>query len=126
MKQEFLTFINKLMDASPEIVEKYMTEDVKEYLNFLAENSIDSKPEITDNGKVILAYLQEREVSMLKARDIAEGLSISSRSISGSMRKLVSDGFVEKIGKDPAVYRITEKGKKYNIIKGENENEENN
>ena len=115
MKQEFLNFINKLMDASPEIVEKYMTEDVKEYLNFLAENSIDSKPEITDNGKVILAYLQEREVSMLKARDIAEGLSISSRSISGSMRKLVSDGFVEKIGKDPAVYRITETGKKYNI-----------
>lgn len=115
MKQEFLNFINKLMDASPEIVEEYLTEDIKEYLKILTDSDNGSKPEITDNGKVILSYLQEKDTSMLKARDIAEGLSISSRSISGSMRKLVSDGFVEKIGKDPAVYKITEKGKKYNI-----------
>ena len=52
---------------------------------------------------------------MLKARDIAEGLFISSRAVSGAMRKLVTDGFVEKIGKDPTIYTITETGKNITI-----------
>ena len=52
---------------------------------------------------------------MFKARDIANELGVSSRGISGSLRKLVSDGFCEKIGSNPAVYTITEKGKNYKI-----------
>ena len=52
---------------------------------------------------------------MWKARDIAEGLFISSRTVSGAMRKLVTDGFCEKVGADPVVYALTEKGKNYNI-----------
>ena len=51
----------------------------------------------------------------VKARDIAEDLFISSRSVSGTMRKLVNDGFCEKIGKDPAIYVLTEKGKNFII-----------
>jgi predicted transcriptional regulator len=31
------------------------------------------------------------------------------------MRKLVSDGYVEKIGADPVMYLITEKGKNINV-----------
>jgi large conductance mechanosensitive channel protein len=50
-----------------------------------------------------------------KAKEIAEGMFISSRAVSGSMRKLVSDGYVEKIGADPVMYLITEKGKNINI-----------
>ena len=46
-----------------------------------------------------------------KARDIAEGLFISSRAVSGAMRKLVSDGFVEKVGQDPTIYSLTNNGK---------------
>lgn len=34
-----------------------------------------------------------------------------SRSVSGSMKKLITEGFVEKIGSDPVAYAITEKGK---------------
>jgi Mn-dependent DtxR family transcriptional regulator len=52
---------------------------------------------------------------MWKSRDIAEGLFISSRSVSGAKRKLVTDGFVEKIGQDPAVYSLTENGKNIKI-----------
>ena len=36
------------------------------------------------------------------------------------MRKLVTDGYIEKVGKDPVVYMITEKGKTIEI-EGENE-----
>lgn len=77
------------------------------------------KPEFTDNGKAILQYLQSVPATMYKARDIAEGMFIASKSVSGAMRKLVTDGYVEKVGKDPVVYMITEKGKNVNF-EGEN------
>ena len=53
---------------------------------------------------------------MWKAKDIAEGLFISSRGVSGAMRKLVTDGYVEKVGQDPVIYSLTEKGKIVEII----------
>ena len=70
----------------------------------------------TDNGKLILKYLQDNvQETMWKARDVAEGLFISSRAVSGAMRKLVSDGYVEKMGQDPVIYSLTEKGKNIKI-----------
>lgn len=114
MKQEFLNFLNALMEASPDLTNSLMTDSIKSYIDALSSTNT-NKPEITDNGKQILKYLQEVNTPALKARDIAEGLFVSSRTVSGSMRKLVADGFVEKVGQDPAIYTITEKGKNYNI-----------
>ena len=48
-------------------------------------------------------------------------MGISSRGASGAMRKLVNDGVCEKLGQDPVIYSLTEKGKNYVIIKGANE-----
>ena len=39
---------------------------------------------------------------------------VSSRTISGAIRKLVTDGYVEKVGQEPVIYALTEKGK--NIV----------
>ena len=114
MKQEFLNFLNALMEASPDLTNTLMTDSIKSYIDALSSTNTE-KPEITDNGKQILKYLQEVNTPALKARDIAEGLVISSKAVSGSMRKLVTDGFVEKVGQDPAIYTITEKGKNYII-----------
>lgn len=44
---------------------------------------------------------------------IGESLGVGSRSVSGSMRKLVTDGYVEKSGSNPTVYKITNKGINY-------------
>ena len=115
MKQEFKNFLNALMEASPDIVEQYMTEGVKSYLEILNDEKND-KPILTDNGKIILKFLQDNvDVVTWKAKDIAEGLGISSRGVSGTCRKLVADGFAEKLGKDPAIYTLTEKGKNFVI-----------
>jgi DNA-binding MarR family transcriptional regulator len=114
MKKEFIDFLNALMEAAPEVVSEKMTDNVKAYLEALTEEK-SSKPDLTDNGKLILKYLQSVPVAPYKSKDIAEGLFISSRTVSGGMRKLVTDGFVEKVGKDPVVYTITEKGKNYVI-----------
>lgn len=74
------------------------------------------KPQFTDTGKLILKYMQdENDTSMFKAKDVGEGLNISSRVVSGAMRKLVTDDYVEKIGQNPVVYALTEKGKEINI-----------
>ena len=58
---------------------------------------------------------QHSETNTWKAKDIAEGMFISSRTVSGSIRKLVNDGFVEKVGQDPVIYSITEQGKNIKI-----------
>lgn len=116
MKQEFLNFLNALMEANPQLTEELITDSIKSYIEALSSSDSNNKPEITDNGKLILKYLQDnQESAMLKAKDIAEGLEISSRTVSGAIRKLVSDNFVEKIGQNPAIYTITKKGKNYNI-----------
>ena len=85
------------------------------------KSSVDTKsdkPKFTDNGKLILQYMRENadaSQNMFKAREIAEGIFISSKSVSGSMRKLVNDGFVEKIGQDPIIYQLTTQGKEVAI-----------
>lgn len=84
------------------------------YFEALKTEKTVEKPRFTDNGKLILKYMQdehEKYNNMFKAREIAEGIFIQSRSVSGSIRKLVTDGYVEKIGADPVVYALTEEGK---------------
>lgn len=120
MKQEFLNFVNTLIEANPDLAKQLMTDNIKEYLNILAEVK-DEKPILTENGKVILKYLQENiDIKLWKSKDLAEQIGISSRGVSGALRKLVNDGFCEKMGTGPVIYYLTDKGKNYTIIEGEN------
>ena len=115
MKVEFFNFVNELMKASPDVANNLMTDDIRTYLDMLAGEAKD-KSELTENGKVILKYLQEHnDVRLWKTRDIADQLGIASRSASGSMRKLVNDGYCEKLGENPVIYSLSEKGKNYII-----------
>jgi DNA-binding MarR family transcriptional regulator len=112
-KQEFINFIEMVLNEN-KIDE--LPENVRLYWDaFRGADENGEKPLFTDNGKLIIKFLQEhQETPMWKARDIAEGLFISSRAVSGAMRKLVTDGFVEKVGENPVIYSITDNGK--NII----------
>ena len=111
-KQEFIKFVEMAIEAYPQ----EMPEDARIYWDALRSKEEAEKPMFTDNGKLIIKFLQDNQsVPMWKSKDIADGLVISSRGVSGAMRKLVSDGFVEKIGQDPAVYALTDKGKNIGI-----------
>ena len=110
MKKEFLDFVNALIEAAPEVASEKMTENVKAYMDALADKKAE-KPVLTDSGKLILKHLQGTEVKVYKAKEIADELFVSSRNVSGAMRKLVTDGYVEKTGKNPVIYNITLKGK---------------
>jgi DNA-binding MarR family transcriptional regulator len=112
-KQEFIKFIGMAIEAYP----CPMNEEAKLYWDALrGVDETGEKPLFTDNGKLILDFLQKnQDTPMWKARDIAEGLFVSSRTVSGAIRKLVTDGFVEKVGQDPVIYSITEQGKNIKI-----------
>ena len=69
-----------------------------------------SKPAFTEKGIVILKYLKENPDAVLPAKKIAEELDLSSRTVSGAMKKLVTDGYVEKFDGEPKTYSITAAG----------------
>ena len=113
-KEAFINDIVRLLEDTPE---KYLSPDALEYWNGLNASGKE-KETFTKNGILILGYMQktkEQYNNLFKAKDVGEGLNISSRTASGGMRKLVSDGYVEKIGSDPVVYAITDKGISINL-----------
>ena len=116
-KEAFIKMVESLIDPLDinELKEDDETKMAIEFFQELKENKASTpKPEITENGAKILAYMQEnyqKYNNVFKAKEIGEGLFVSSRSVSGSMKKLITEGFVEKIGSDPVAYSITDKGK---------------
>lgn len=114
-KSEFLSFVDELMAAAPSVAAT-MSDDASAFLVALREGGGTEKPQFTENGAKILRFLQENtSTEMWKARDIAENLFVSSRTVGGACRKLVTDGYVEKLGENPVLYMITEKGKNVEI-----------
>ena len=91
-------------------------DDAYKFFEEFKNNKVKSSKEMTENGQKSLTWMQENLESMnnvFTSKEIAEGLFTSGRSISGSMRKLVNDGYVEKIGNNPVQYTLTEKGINY-------------
>ena len=115
-KNEFINYVNALIAAQEgDPIEP--SEDAQAYWEALCGGNDNEKPTFTDNGKLIMKYLQglPLDTPMMKAKEIAEGMFISSRAVSGAMRKLVADGFVEKVGQDPVMYSLTDAGRNIKI-----------
>lgn len=68
----------------------------------------------TENGAKVLQWMRDNKDqynNVFKSKDISEGLMLSSsRTVSGAMRKLVTDEYVSKITGSPVCYSITDKG----------------
>lgn len=112
-KQSFITMVEHLLQYPIEKTDDFSYEDAMTYFESLKASKEKEKVAFTENGKKILIYMQEQKDNsnnLFKSKDIADGLFMSSRSISGVMRKLVTDGYVEKIGETPASYSLTETG----------------
>lgn len=114
-KQEFIDWVKEVMEVAM-VDSDSMPENVRLYWEAFQGTNETEKPLFTDNGKMILRFLQEhQDKTMWKAREIAEGLFTSPRGVSGAMRKLVADNFCEKMGENPIIYTLTEKGKNFVI-----------
>ena len=106
LKQDFISYVESNFSTNP------MPENLNEYWDkFKGDTKSGDAPQFTENGKKILAFLQQNaDTKTWKSKEIAEGMFIASRTVSGAIRKLVTDGYVEKVGQDPVIYSITEKG----------------
>ena len=111
--KQFLDYFDWLVENCKQSV--VMPDEVQDVYNMLQEQQAMEKPMFTESGLSILEYLQTCDAKSLKARDIADGMVISSRQVSGAIRKLVTDGFVDKYGQNPVIYSLTEKGRNFNI-----------
>lgn len=112
-KDNFIKFVEELISVLDPNEFTDVEKDAIEYFNAFKSTNTENKVMFTENGKLILQYIRDNKDNcgnMFKAKDIGEGLSITSRTASGAMRKLVTDGYIEKIGTNPVVYSLTQLG----------------
>lgn len=111
------TFINEIECLMSE-GKITLSEDAFTYFNVLKNGVDKEKPAFTENGKAVLQYMKDNKENysnFFKAKDVGEGMNITSRTASGAMRKLVADGYIEKMGENPVVYSLTDKGTNVNL-----------
>ena len=117
-KEKFIEMVEVLLGMTDEQDIK-VNEEALEYFNILKAADVNNdKPKFTENGKLVLRYMQENKElrnNIFNAKDVGEGLGVTSRTASGAMRKLVTDGYVEKIGTNPVIYSLTALGVKTKI-----------
>ena len=115
-KDAFITIVKKEIFDNPTIyAENYpeLYEDAKLYFDVLAGTGDAEKPKFTSIGRQVLAFMRDNKETynnLFTCKAISEAMSIASRSISGGCRKLVNDGYLEKLGENPVVYALTESG----------------
>lgn len=100
-------------------VEKFvnqLSEEGKEYFETL-KRPVGVSDKMTDKGKAILATMREDDSKAYKATELGEVLGISGRSVSGSMRALVANGYVVKASTDPVTYALTDEGRNFDLDK---------
>ena len=102
--QEFLKEINSHRDILSESAIDFLDE-------LLEKNSTENI--LTETGRKILISMyanKETYLNIFSSKQLGELLFMSARSVSGSMRKLVTEQYVEKSGTNPVTYKLTENG----------------
>ena len=108
-KEIFIETVEELFRTTPYT----LPAEAYSYLEYLKCVEEKEKPLFTENGAKILRWMQENYTqynNIMKSKEIGEGLFCSSRTVSGSIRKLVTDGYVSKINGSPICYSLTELG----------------
>lgn len=114
MTKDLEKFIAEIEEIFRETA-KTLSDESKKYLLSLKEKEDNN---LTKNGAAILRWMQEnttKYLNLFTAKVIGEALFMNSKSVSGSMRKLVADGYVKKEGTNPVTYSLTENGIYYII-----------
>lgn len=99
--------------AEVETIQDKLSPQAQEFLQELKEkNSGESL--FTDTGKKILITMYdnaEMYLNTFSSKQLGELLFMPARSVSGAMRKLVTEEYVKKSGNNPVTYNLTEAGK---------------
>ena len=88
----------------------FIPQEAIDFFNDYKKGKSSARKEITEKGINIILGMRNMGNDWMTAKSIGEEIDMSGRSVSGSMKKLVTDGYVEKMAGNPASYRLTEKG----------------
>ena len=109
-KNIFIDTVEELFKAYPMSVPAEALDFFEDYKKGKSGNA----KKFTDKGIAILVAMREID-DWITAKSLGERLDVSGRSVSGTMRKLVTDGYIEKKAGNPISYRITNAGKTCNF-----------
>lgn len=106
---EFLEEINKIVD-----IRNQLSKDAIEFYDELKQKS---ETTFTENGKKIILCMQNNldKYELFNAKILGELLFMPPRSVSGSIKKLINEGYCEKVGNNPVSYKLTTRGKEVKI-----------
>ena len=122
-KELFIQEIEELVSTSCH----RLSEGARAYFEQLKATPEKEKAPFTENGAKVLIWMQENYESynnILKAKEIGDGLFCSSRTVSGAMRKLITDGYVSKTEGTPTCYSLTELGMSVTVVIPEKKSKE--
>lgn len=106
---EFLQEIDNFKEnLSPEAQD--FLEDLKN------QNTINKM--FTENGIKILKCMKENAetyLNIFSSKQLGELLFMTPRSVSGSIRKLIIEGYITKSGANPVMYSLTDLGKELEV-----------
>ena len=122
-KEAFIKEIEELVGTSCH----RLSEGARAYFEQLKATPEKEKAPFTENGAKVLIWMQENYESynnILKAKEIGDGLFCSSRTVSGAMRKLITDGYVNKTEGTPTCYSLTELGMSVTVVIPEKKSKE--
>lgn len=101
--------------------ENEVNETARDFFEDYKKGHSSNKKEMTERGfQIIMSMYKIDPTGLMTAKTVGEEIDLSGRSVSGSMKKLVEDGYVENYGGKPANYRLTEKGLVYATDHAEN------
>lgn len=105
-REHFIFEVEQVIKNCPD----FFSLEALAYFNELKEGK-SSTGGMTETGEKVLAFMIKNEKTysnVFSAKGIGEGLFVSSRVVSGALRKLVADGYVEKTGQNPVSYSLTD------------------
>ena len=103
-----MTFKEKFLEEF-EKNKEYFSEDSISYIETLKNEKNNNR--LTELNYLILNFMKDNKNeydNSFSSKIIAEGLDTAAKKISGSIRKLVNLGLVEKINENPVIYALRE------------------
>ena len=106
-KEEFVKVVKDLFNKNE------VPKTAKDYLEWLETNESKKEKkntELSEKALTVLKYMQDnKDTNLFKCANIAAGIDMSSKSVNGVMRKLISEGYVCKVsdaGVSPVIYSL--------------------
>ena len=103
-KKIFIETVEELFKAYPMNVPEEATDFFEDY-----KKGASNAKAFTEKGIAVILALREIN-DWVTAKSLGETMGINGRSVSGTCKKLIADGYVERRDGNPKSYKITEKG----------------